>query len=220
MNLEKQIRCSLGVVTDMMVARGHDIDRDKVERTLDDTLEAYTLSFTRHADTAPPSSNLLVMDIDCAVVMYALQHKQQRMADLRKRLDAVVSGMQPNHHVVIIVTHNMTEANINAMCKSINNMCVQRINSQTHKVLMQHFYMNELQYNITQHEMVPRHDLVPAQEVPAILQKYGLRSKHQLPLICKTDPMSKFLGLRPGDVVCIIRPSKQSVEYKVYRVCA
>lgn len=211
MNLEKQIRCSLGVVRDMMVARGNAMDVS-VDRVLDEVLDAYTTSATRHTET----SNLLAMDIGCAMVMYVLQHKQQRMADLRKRLDAVVSGMTPTHHTVIMVTHNMTEANINAICKSISAMCA----SQNHKVLMQHFYMRELQYNITHHEMVPRHEIVHARDVPGIVQKYGLRSKHQLPWICRTDPMSKFLGLCHGDVIQITRPSKQALEYKVYRVCA
>jgi DNA-directed RNA polymerase subunit H (RpoH/RPB5) len=85
--------------------------------------------------------------------------------------------------------------------------------------MLQHFYLRDLQYNITRHELVPKHELLPPAQVPTVLQKYGIRSKQQLPWICKTDPMSKFLGLRPGDVVRITRPSKQTIEYDVYRVC-
>lgn len=222
MNLEKQIRCSLGVVTEMLETRGHPTNKEEVNGVLEGVLEAYTLSIAQ-CGTPQQQSNLLVMDVGCAIVVYALQHKQQRMADLKKRLDAVVSGMQERHHTVIIVTHNMTEANINAMCKSINAMCSQHQainNINNNKILMQHFYMNHLQYNITKHELVPRHEIVSSKEVPDILARYGLRSKSQLPWICKTDPMSKFLGLRQGDVIRIYRPSKQSVEYIVYRMCA
>ncbi len=211
MNLEKQIRTSASVVQDMLRARGlwTPKDQDVFEKSMEDALGAHS----SHVD------NMLAVDMGCTVLMYALQHKQQRMSDIKKRLEVIVTSVVKGeqHHTFIVVTHNMSEANINAMCKNVAAACMRHLG---HKIFMQHFYMHELQYNITHHEMVPKHELVPPSRVSSILHKYNLRSKTQLPWICKTDPMSKFLGMKPGDVVCITRPSKQAVEYKVYRVCA
>ena len=211
MNLETQIRTSMSVVRDMLHARGFGphMDDDAIQLSLQTALNNHS----SHTD------NLIAVDMGCAILMYALQHRQQRMSDIKKRLESMVSSMVKDgvHHTFVTVTHNMSEANINAVCKNISAICVQHLGHK--RLFMQQFYMRELQYNITKHEMVPRHALVPASQVPGILQKFGIRHKQQLPWICKTDPMSKFLGLRPGDVVSITRPSKQAMEYNVYRVC-
>ena len=43
--------------------------------------------------------------------------------------------------------------------------------------------------------------------------------EHQLPLILKSDPMSRYLGLKNGDIIKITRNSQSSGEYIVYRCC-
>jgi DNA-directed RNA polymerase subunit H len=211
MNLEKQIRLSSSVVQEMLRSRGYGAQMDDAQ--VPHALERALSNHSCHTD------NLLALDMGCAVLMYVLQHRQQRMSDIKKRMEALVSSIVKEgiHHTFIVVTHNMSEANINAMCKNIGATCAGHLGHK--RMFMQHFYMQELQYNITHHEMVPRHDLVPSSQVPGIVLKHGIRSKHQLPWICKSDPMSKFLGMKPGDVVRITRPSKQAVEYSVYRVC-
>jgi DNA-directed RNA polymerase subunit H (RpoH/RPB5) len=85
---------------------------------------------------------------------------------------------------------------------------------------MQIFDLKELQFNITKHVLVPRHEIVKDQdEIKDVLESYALKSKYQLPVIMKTDPMSRYLGLKNGDIVKITRNSPTSGEYVIYRCC-
>lgn len=82
------------------------------------------------------------------------------------------------------------------------------------------FLLKELQYNITKHELVPKHELIKdPQDVKNILEQFSLKSKHQLPIILKSDPMAKWLNLKSGDIVKISRPSPTSGHYIAYRCC-
>lgn len=81
------------------------------------------------------------------------------------------------------------------------------------------FEMKELMYNITQHVLVPKHQRLPETEVPELLAKMNIKSKLQLPHILKADPMARYLGLRPGEIVKISRVSPTAGAYVNYRVC-
>jgi DNA-directed RNA polymerase I, II, and III subunit RPABC1 len=88
------------------------------------------------------------------------------------------------------------------------------------KLNIQLFDIKQLQFNISKHELVPKHEVVSSdEEVKDIMEKFMLKSKFQLPIILKTDAMSKYLGLKNGDVVRITRVSPTSGEYIIYRCC-
>lgn len=85
---------------------------------------------------------------------------------------------------------------------------------------LQIFLLKELQFNISKHELVPKHEVVrDAEEVKNILEMYSLKSKSQLPSILRSDPMARWLNLRSGDIVRISRPSPTSGFYVAYRCC-
>jgi DNA-directed RNA polymerase subunit H (RpoH/RPB5) len=65
------------------------------------------------------------------------------------------------------------------------------------------FFIDELQYNITSHRLVPRHIKLKDKEAKEFKNKFGL--KH--PCILKSDPISKFYNYNRGDVIKIMRPS-------------
>lgn len=82
------------------------------------------------------------------------------------------------------------------------------------------FELRELQYNVTKHALVPRHDVVSdAAEEAGVLQDHGLKAKTQLPLISRADPVARYLGLRPGQLVRVTRVSRTSGQCIAYRCC-
>jgi len=90
----------------------------------------------------------------------------------------------------------------------------------THKTPREVHQLKLLQINISKHSLVPKHEVVRDQEtIKQIMDEYSLKSKHQLPVIMKSDPMAKYLGLKSGDVVRITRNSPTAGEYIIYRVC-
>ncbi|MCC6054317.1 MAG: DNA-directed RNA polymerase subunit H [Thermosphaera sp.] len=74
----------------------------------------------------------------------------------------------------------------------------------------------EEEINILEHELVPRHEVVPPQEALELLRKLGIEP-WQLPWISADDPVVKAIGAKPGDIIRIIRKSPTAGEFIAYR---
>ena len=83
---------------------------------------------------------------------------------------------------------------------------------------IEYFKFDDLFVNISRHELVPKHLLVSEAEKKQVLKKYRVKES-QLPKILVTDPMARYLGLRKGNLVKIIRDSQTAGIYIVYRIC-
>ena len=60
-----------------------------------------------------------------------------------------------------------------------------------------------------------------AEEAEEVMTRYHIRSKSEFPkIVYHVDMQARVLGLVPGDLVEIRRPSPTSGEYVFYRVCA
>ena len=79
--------------------------------------------------------------------------------------------------------------------------------------------IKRLQFNILDHELVPEHTIVPESEVVNIMKKYNITDKIQFPDISRFDPVSRAIGLRPGQLCHIVRPSKTAIQANYYRLC-
>lgn len=81
------------------------------------------------------------------------------------------------------------------------------------------FYIKNLLFNILKHEYVPDHKIIKESDFKEIKSNYNLNSRYQLPIINRHDAVSNVLGIRPGEVVKITRPSKTAGQYVSYRCC-
>ena len=79
--------------------------------------------------------------------------------------------------------------------------------------------IKRLQFNILDHELVPEHTIVPESEVVNIMKKYNITDKIQFPDISRFDPVARAIGLRPGQLCHIVRPSKTAIKADYYRIC-
>lgn len=84
---------------------------------------------------------------------------------------------------------------------------------------LQLFDIKYLQYNPAAHVTTPHHEKITDAAVKALLDQYQLKNKFQLPIIQRSDIMARWLGLRHGDVVKIIRHNDTSGTYDYYRCC-
>lgn len=76
-----------------------------------------------------------------------------------------------------------------------------------------------LQFNILKHTLVPKHIVINEDEVRTIMRRYNITDKVQFPDISRFDPVARAIGLRPGQVCHILRPSKTAITTDYYRIC-
>jgi DNA-directed RNA polymerase I, II, and III subunit RPABC1 len=82
------------------------------------------------------------------------------------------------------------------------------------------FQAHTIVNNPLEHVLVPKHELLPSSEHTAFLAEHKIKSKANLPLIkFHEDMIARVIGLMPGDIVKITRPSPSAGEYISYRVC-
>ena len=79
--------------------------------------------------------------------------------------------------------------------------------------------INRLQYNILNHTLVPKHIILTDEEVNLFKKKYNIIHNSQIADISYFSPISLILGIRPNNIVKIIRNSKTSIESNFYRIC-
>lgn len=81
-------------------------------------------------------------------------------------------------------------------------------------IVIELFNYRDLQYNITKHILVPKHERLDLDEAEKFKKTYGIK----IPVIFKSDPVSKFYAYQRGDIIKITR-SDGYVTYRIVKNC-
>ncbi|NCA30977.1 MAG: hypothetical protein EBS93_09725 [Chitinophagia bacterium] len=84
---------------------------------------------------------------------------------------------------------------------------------------LQYFSSQQLMFNPTKHEYVPKHTKLTDEEAKEFMKEYLARSKMHMHVILQNDPIAKWIGLKHGDIVRIDRYNENSGESFSYRSC-
>ncbi len=79
--------------------------------------------------------------------------------------------------------------------------------------------LRRLQFNVLNHELVPKHRILNSTEQAEFVKKYNITESSQVPEISRFDPVALCIGLKPGSIVHITRPSKTAIKGDYYRYC-
>ena len=79
--------------------------------------------------------------------------------------------------------------------------------------------LQRLQFNILEHILVPPHRILSEIEKNAVKDRYNVMTDNEFPELSRFDPVAQAIGIRPGQVCEIIRPSKTAITAPYYRIC-
>lgn len=85
--------------------------------------------------------------------------------------------------------------------------------------LVQIFELRHLQFDISKHRKVPRHRIMTDAERTAMMKEFNVSHPKFLPKIDSQDPMAKWIGARPDDVVEVNGLCESSGQNKRFRYC-
>jgi len=146
----------------------------------------------------------------CIVVTTLGKIKQKLKAFTEKLIDPEETGFDAKTTELIILTFEPIAANFHTMAFE----CYTK-----HGVRIRYFQTEAIINNPLNHVLVPLHEKVSKEEEAPLMQSLYAK-KTQFPLIrFHEDPIARMLGLLPGDIVKITRPSPTAGKYITYRVC-
>ncbi len=113
--------------------------------------------------------------------------------------------------LIVIIRDNLTSDE--ALEEYFKQIYIER------KVFCQYFWINALTFNLTQHEMVPKHEIIEEEEKQELIKNLQITDLDKLPTIKKNDPVAKYYGMKEGDICKITRKSETAGNYVSYRLC-
>ena len=87
------------------------------------------------------------------------------------------------------------------------------------KILVVVRAIQRLQFNVLEHELVPKATILNDEEINVVKKKFHVEDIQKFPEISRFDPQSLALCLRPGNIIRIERQSNTALNYNYYRVC-
>ena len=148
--------------------------------------------------------------------------KDQNNPDLIIRLYfEYLEGLKISANDISLFFTNMKDAKADTgiiiISGTLTSQAKQKMADINYELQIECFNISELMVNITEHSYVPKHILLNDEEKALLLKRYKIK-ENQLPKILTSDPIARYLGLRRGNVVKIIRDSETAGKYVTYRI--
>lgn len=146
--------------------------------------------------------------------------KQLRPSHINEYIEDVFEFrelIKKDDQLIIITKDNFNSSNNSGLSDTIEKTINDVYNNLKYYINV--FPISTLQFSILEHSLVPKHIKLSRDEVQEIVKKYKIKDNSNLPSISKFDQVAKAIGLRPGEICKIIRPSKIVVESNYYRIC-
>jgi DNA-directed RNA polymerase subunit H (RpoH/RPB5) len=195
-------------VREMLLERGDNVDEfDEHYAGIEDKYEFYS------------DKNVIEFHTSNTTVIFALTKKLRKsiIEELKDFVKTDIMNFSKKYNDkknIILIFNNDT----------ISTPVVQQLHVfdkmfQKHNGMMQYFHVKNILFNPTKHQLVPKHTKLTPEETTEVMDKYLIKGKAQMPFILHSDAISKWVGLKQGDVVKIERYNENSGLYYYYRVC-
>lgn len=137
--------------------------------------------------------------------------RPQNIHDLVEDLYHLENVLKPNtrDYLIIVAKDSANE--------TLTNLLIQLYANE--KVLVNIISLSELQFNIMEHSLVPKHTKLNDDETTQVKKDYNISNNSQFPKISRFELISRIIGIKPNEVCKIIRPSPTSITSTMYRIC-
>ena len=208
MSLINKINLSRSIILNIIQQRGFKTDKYN-NFTINEIDKMYTATISSKANQDLGPLDMIIEGDNKVVVKYILNQKI-RATNLINSLEEIMDNLSEGDTLIFITNDKLNNESIDELLESIYTK---------NNIFVQIFWINTIIRDITNHEFVPKHEIISNEDKEALLEKYNISSYTQLPIILKNDPVAKYYGGKKGDVFKITRPSETAAEYVSYRYC-
>ena len=205
-----------GEVLEMIESRGFNVDNYK-----NFTREEIFIQFDQNSkflitSEVGPLDILVENDQNKKLfVKYRLEQKFKKSKSLDQQIENIYNDTLKADDTLIIIfisriLSNNKDSNVFQYCENIYNK---------KQFYVQIFGLENFLFNPTKNAIVPKHIIISDEEEAELLSKYNINNKTCLPIICREDPIAKYIGLKPGKICKILAPSISSMLTVKYRLC-
>jgi len=110
-----------------------------------------------------------------------------------------ISKTREIRHVIIVYNNNITSQ-------------AKKVIENIHNMIIETFPINILQFNITRHYYYSPHCLLTPEQRDRFIKNHGT----QIPIIYKTDPVSRYFNYKRSEIIKIIRKGG-FVSYRIVK---
>jgi DNA-directed RNA polymerase subunit H (RpoH/RPB5) len=193
-------------IKEMLVERGDDIS----------LFEEHELSVDK--EEYENDRNIIEFQTSKTTIIFALTKKLRKyvMDELKNYegdIDNFITKYGNKKKVILIFNNDTISQPVITQLNKYDKM-FQKNDGQ-----LQYFHAKQIMFNPTKHEYVPKHIKLSEKEANEFMNEYMIKSKLYMPVILHNDPIAKWLGLKQGDIVKIIRYNENSGVSFYYRSC-
>lgn len=155
---------------------------------------------------------------------YEICHEilQQRNYSIIDKDDERIFASKPDGSKMCVFISNSARFNVETIHEYISMMSKMEINhsiivyqdtvtpvakkiiEESTDLNIELFHVNELQYNITKHYLVPNHQIMFKKNTVGCIN-FKKKYSSKFPLLQKNDPVGRFYGFESGDIIKITR---------------
>ena len=193
-------------IKEMLMERGDDIS----------LFEEHELSVDK--EEYENDRNIIEFQTSKTTIIFALTKKLRKyvMDELKNYegdIDNFITKYGNKKNVILIFNNDTVSQPVITQLNKYDKM-FQKNDGQ-----LQYFHAKQIMFNPTKHEYVPKHIKLSEKEATDFMNEYMIKSKLYMPVILHNDPIAKWLVLKQGDIVKIIRYNENSGVSFYYRSC-
>lgn len=155
-------------------------------------------------------------NVEKIYVKYRLDDKFKDTTNLNQQINEIYETILNTKDTLIILNISRVLMKIGVKDKVdeefVNHLYI------TKNYFVQIFGLENFLFNVSHHQLVPKHRVLSKQEVQNLLAQYNCTIKN-LPTIKRDDPQAKYIGLRPKHACEILVNNVTSGVTIKYRLC-